>query len=48
MDRRDFLDQGVVYAPEKAGLKYEIDWNLVKRETVQVAKVRKWGTFISL
>lgn len=31
-------DQGLVYAPEKAGLGYEIDWDLVKRETVQVAK----------
>jgi L-alanine-DL-glutamate epimerase-like enolase superfamily enzyme len=30
--------QGWVYAPEKAGLGYEIDWDLVKRETVQVAK----------
>jgi len=30
--------QGLVYAPEKAGLGYEIDWDLVKRETVQVAK----------
>jgi L-alanine-DL-glutamate epimerase-like enolase superfamily enzyme len=31
-------DQGLVYAPEKPGLGYEIDWDLVKRETVQVAK----------
>ncbi len=31
-------DQGFVYAPEKPGLGYEIDWDLVKRETVQVAK----------
>ena len=31
-------DKGLVYAPEKAGLGYEIDWDLVKRETVQVAK----------
>jgi L-alanine-DL-glutamate epimerase-like enolase superfamily enzyme len=31
-------DQGLVYAPEKPGLGYEIDWELVKRETVQVVK----------
>jgi L-alanine-DL-glutamate epimerase-like enolase superfamily enzyme len=31
-------DQGLVYAPEKPGLGYEIDWELVKRETVQVAR----------
>jgi L-alanine-DL-glutamate epimerase-like enolase superfamily enzyme len=31
-------DQGFVYAPDKPGLGYEIDWDLVKRETVQVAK----------
>ena len=31
-------DQGFVYAPEKPGLGYEIDWELVKREKVQVAK----------
>ena len=31
-------EQGLVYAPEKAGLGYEIDWDLVKRETVQVVK----------
>ena len=31
-------DQGFVDAPEKPGLGYEIDWDLVKRETVQVAK----------
>jgi L-alanine-DL-glutamate epimerase-like enolase superfamily enzyme len=31
-------DHGFVYAPEKPGLGYEIDWDLVKRETVQVAK----------
>jgi L-alanine-DL-glutamate epimerase-like enolase superfamily enzyme len=31
-------DQGLVYAPEKPGLGYEVDWDLVKRETVQVAK----------
>src|SRR5262247_3941893 len=31
-------DQGLVYAPEKPGLGYDIDWELVKRETVQVVK----------
>jgi L-alanine-DL-glutamate epimerase-like enolase superfamily enzyme len=31
-------DQGLIYAPEKPGLGYEIDWELVKRETVQVVK----------
>ena len=31
-------EQGLVYAPEKPGLGYEIDWELVKRETVQVVK----------
>ena len=31
-------NQGLVYAPEKPGLGYEIDWDLVKRETVQVVK----------
>jgi L-alanine-DL-glutamate epimerase-like enolase superfamily enzyme len=31
-------DKGLVYAPEKAGLGFEIDWGLVKRETVQVLK----------
>ncbi len=31
-------DQGFVYAPEKPGLGYDIDWDLVKRETVQVLK----------
>jgi hypothetical protein len=30
--------QGLVYAPEKPGLGYEIDWELVTRETVQVAR----------
>ena len=30
--------EGMVYAPEKPGLGYEIDWDLVKRETVEVAK----------
>ena len=30
--------QGFVYAPQKPGLGYEIDWNLVKRETAQVAR----------
>ena len=29
-------DQGLVYAPEKPGLGYEIDWALVEREKVQV------------
>ena len=29
-------DQGLVYAPEKPGLGYEIDWELVEREKVQV------------
>jgi L-alanine-DL-glutamate epimerase-like enolase superfamily enzyme len=31
-------DQGLIYAPEKPGLGYEIDWELVKRETVQVVR----------
>ncbi|MGE3536146.1 MAG: enolase C-terminal domain-like protein [Candidatus Tectimicrobiota bacterium] len=31
-------DQGLVYAPEQPGLGYEIDWELVKRETVQVLR----------
>lgn len=31
-------DQGLIYAPEKPGLGYEIDWELVQRETVQVVK----------
>ena len=31
-------NQGLVYAPENPGLGYEIDWDLVKRETVQVVK----------
>ncbi len=31
-------NQGLVYAPEKPGLGYEIDWDLVRRETVQVVK----------
>ena len=31
-------DKGLVYAPAKPGLGYEIDWELVKRETVQVAR----------
>ena len=30
--------QGLVYAPEKPGLGYEIAWDLVKREQVQVVK----------
>jgi L-alanine-DL-glutamate epimerase-like enolase superfamily enzyme len=29
-------EQGLVYAPEKPGLEYEIDWDLVEREKVQV------------
>jgi L-alanine-DL-glutamate epimerase-like enolase superfamily enzyme len=29
-------DQGLVYAPENPGLGYEIDWELVEREKVQV------------
>ena len=28
-------DQGLIYAPEKPGLGYEIDWELVEREMVQ-------------
>jgi L-alanine-DL-glutamate epimerase-like enolase superfamily enzyme len=31
-------DQGLIYAPEKPGLGYKIDWELIKRETVQVVK----------
>ena len=31
-------DQGYVYAPEKPGLGYEIDWGLVEREKVQVVR----------
>jgi len=31
-------DQGLIYAPEKPGLGYEIDWELINRETVQVVK----------
>ena len=31
-------DEGMVYAPEKPGLGYEVDWGLVKRETVEIAK----------
>lgn len=31
-------EQGLVYAPEKPGLGYEIDWELVKHETVQVVR----------
>jgi L-alanine-DL-glutamate epimerase-like enolase superfamily enzyme len=31
-------DKGLVYAPEKPGLGYEIDWDLVRRETVQVVR----------
>ena len=30
-------DKGLVYAPTEPGLGYEIDWELVKREQVQVA-----------
>ena len=28
--------QGLVYAPERPGLGYEIDWELIEREKVQV------------
>ncbi|MBI2871942.1 MAG: mandelate racemase [Chloroflexi bacterium] len=31
-------EKGLVHAPEKPGLGYEIDWGLVKRNTVQVLK----------
>ena len=31
-------DQGLVYAPSKPGLGYDIDWELVEREKVQVIK----------
>ncbi len=31
-------EQGLVYAPEGPGLGYEIDWELVKRETVEVVR----------
>ena len=31
-------DQGFVYAPEKPGLGYDIDWELVEREKVKVVK----------
>ena len=31
-------DKGMVYAPQKPGLGYEIDWPLVKRETAQVVR----------
>ena len=31
-------DQGLVYAPEKPGLGYEIDWELVNRNRTQVVK----------
>ena len=31
-------DNGLVYAPEKPGLGYEIDWELVEREKVEVIK----------
>ena len=30
--------QGLVYAPEKPGLGYAIDWEIVKREQVQVVR----------
>ena len=29
-------NEGFVHAPEKPGLGYQIDWDLVKRETTQV------------
>jgi L-alanine-DL-glutamate epimerase-like enolase superfamily enzyme len=31
-------EQGFVHAPEKPGLGYDIDWELVERETVQVVR----------
>ena len=31
-------EKGMVYAPEGPGLSYEIDWELVKRDTVQVVE----------
>ena len=31
-------DQGMVYAPTEPGLGYEIDWDLVEREKVQVVR----------
>ena len=31
-------DKGYVYAPQKPGLGYEIDWALVEREKVQVVR----------
>jgi len=31
-------DQGLVYASEKPGLGYDIDWELVEREKVQIVK----------
>ncbi|MCZ6632728.1 MAG: mandelate racemase [bacterium] len=31
-------ENGMVYAPEGPGLGYEIDWDLVKRDTIQVLK----------
>jgi L-alanine-DL-glutamate epimerase-like enolase superfamily enzyme len=31
-------DKGMVYAPTKPGLGYEIDWDLVEREKVQVVR----------
>ncbi len=31
-------NQGLVYAPEKPGLGYEIDWDLVERDKVQVIR----------
>ncbi|MCX7143053.1 MAG: mandelate racemase, partial [Proteobacteria bacterium] len=30
--------QGLVHAPQKPGLGYEIDWDLVKRNTVAVIR----------
>jgi len=30
--------EGYVHAPDKPGLGYEIDWDLVKRETTQVLR----------
>ncbi|RMF89509.1 MAG: mandelate racemase [Nitrospinota bacterium] len=31
-------DKGMVYAPEGPGLGYEIDWDLVRRDTIQVLR----------
>ena len=39
-------DKGMVYAPKGPGLSYEIDWELVKRDTVQTAS-QWWHTTIT-